>query len=103
MRNTVISLAAVAALTILPNLASADPNAAGGAAVGAGVGAGVGAVVGGPVGAAVGAGVGGTIGAGASQSNSRDTVIIERRSPSVSEKSCVRDSAGNVVCQEIRR
>jgi hypothetical protein len=104
MRNTIISIAAVAALAILPNIASADPNAAGGAAVGAGIGAGVGAVVGGPVGAAVGAGVGGTVGAGASTSTrSGETVIIERRSPSVRERSCVRDSAGNMVCNEIRR
>lgn len=104
MRNTLISITAIAGLMILPNLASADPNAAGGAAVGAGIGAGVGAVVGGPVGAAVGAGVGGTLGAGAAQSNKdQDTVIIEQRRPAVNERTCVRDSAGNTVCEEIRR
>jgi hypothetical protein len=103
MRKTLISIAAVAALTLGATAANADPNAAGGAAAGAAVGAGVGAVVGGPVGAAVGAGVGGTMGAGAASSSKPDTVIIEKREPSVSERNCVRDSAGNVVCTEIRR
>jgi hypothetical protein len=101
MRRTIM-LAAAAALLAIPTIASADPEAAGGAAAGAVGGAVVGGAVGGPVGAAVGAGVGGTVGAGTSP-RSRDTVIIEKRTPSVSEKSCVRDSLGNMTCTEIRR
>ena len=104
MRKTLMVAAAIAALVSVPNLASADPNAAGGAAAGAAIGAGTGFIVGGPVGAAVGAGVGGTVGAATSTPPVREEVIIERPAPpAVSERSCVRDSAGNVVCQEIRR
>jgi hypothetical protein len=57
MRKLFLTMTAVAALTALPGIASADPDAAGNAAAGAAVGAGVGFAVGGPVGAAVGAGV----------------------------------------------
>ena len=102
MRKTLIATAALAALLTLPNLASADPNAAGGAATGAAVGAGTGFIIGGPVGAAVGAGVGGTVGA-ASSPSTRNEVIIERPARSTTERDCVRDSAGNVACREIRR
>jgi hypothetical protein len=49
----------------------------------------------------VGAGVGGTVGAG--QARDRDEVVIERREPAVRERNCVRDSAGNTSCEEIRR
>jgi hypothetical protein len=101
MKKLLLTMTAVAALA-LPTVASADPDAAGNAAAGAAVGAGVGFAVGGPIGAAVGAGVGGTVGAGAPQVRERDEVVIEQRAP-VRERSCVRDSAGNSVCEEIRR
>jgi hypothetical protein len=92
----------VAAILALPTIASADPDAAGNAAAGAAVGAGVGFAVGGPVGAAVGAGVGGTVGAGQPQAGQRDEVIVRERE-AVRERTCTRDSAGNSVCEEIRR
>jgi hypothetical protein len=103
MRNTLMAAVAVAAL-MLPSIASADPNAAGGAAAGAAVGAGTGFIIGGPVGAAIGAGVGGTVGAGTAPRDRDREVIVEQpaRAP-VSERTCTRDSMGNVVCQEIRR
>lgn len=100
MKKLFLTMTAVAALAALPTLASADPDAAGNAAA---VGAGVGFAVGGPVGAAVGAGVGGTVGAGAPQTRERDEVVIEQRRAPVRERSCTRDSAGNSVCEEIRR
>jgi uncharacterized protein YcfJ len=103
MRKTLMAAAAFAALVVVPNMASADPNAAGNAAAGAAVGAGAGFLIGGPIGAAVGAGVGGTVGAGTAP-NTREEVVIERdRRPSVRERDCTRDSAGNVACTEIRR
>jgi hypothetical protein len=102
MKKLLLTMTAVAALAALPTIASADPDAAGNAAAGAAVGAGVGFAVGGPVGAAVGAGVG-TVGAGAPQARERDEVVIEQRRAPVRERSCVRDSAGNSVCEEIRR
>jgi hypothetical protein len=102
MYKSLIAAAAIAVTVALPNIAAADPNAAGGAAAGAAIGAGTGFIVGGPVGAAVGAGVGGTIGAGTAP-QTREEVIIERpAAPAVRERGCVRDSAGNVICQEIR-
>ena len=101
MKKFLLTMSAVAALATLPTIASADPDAASNAAAGAAVGAGVGFVVGGPVGAAVGAGVGGTVGAGQPQRD-REVVIEDRRTP-VRERSCTRDSAGNTVCEEIRR
>jgi hypothetical protein len=105
MKRTMIAAAAIAALVSFPNLASADPNAAaGGAMTGAAIGAGTGFIVGGPIGAAVGAGIGGTVGAGAGASASApQEVIIEQPRPMVRERSCVRDSRGNVLCEEIRR
>ena len=103
MKKLLLTMTAVAALAALPTIASADPDAAGNAAAGAAVGAGVGFAVGGPVGAAVGAGVGGTVGAGAPQAREREDVVIEQRRAPVRERSCVRDSAGNSVCEEIRR
>ena len=98
-------LAAAAIMIALPNAASADPNAAGGAASGALIGAGTGFLLGGPIGAAVGAGIGGTVGAGAgaSMTPQREVIIERPAAPAVRERSCVRDSAGNVACQEIRR
>jgi hypothetical protein len=102
MKKLLLTMTAVAALAI-PTIANADPDAAANAATGAAVGAGVGFAVGGPVGAAVGAGVGGTVGAGQPQARQRDEVVIEHRNAPVRERSCVRDSAGNSVCEEIRR
>ena len=104
MRKFLMIAASAAALVVMPNLASADPDAAGNAAAGAAVGAGAGFLIGGPVGAAVGAGVGGTVGAGTAP-RTREEVVIEReRRPSrVRERDCVRDSFGNVSCTEIRR
>ena len=103
MKKLLLAMTTVAALAALPTMASADPDAAGNAAVGAGVGAGVGFAVGGPIGAAVGAGVGGTVGAGAPQARDRDEVVVEHGRAPVRERSCVRDSAGNSTCEEIRR
>jgi hypothetical protein len=106
MRRTLMAAAAIVALAATPNLASADPNdAAGGAAAGVAIGAGTGLLVGGPIGAVIGAGIGGTVGAGAGASvPPRQEVIVEQPARSVvRERSCMRDSAGNVVCQEIRR
>ena len=102
MKKLLLTMTAVAALA-LPTIASADPDAAANAAAGAAVGAGVGFAVGGPVGAAVGAGVGGTVGAGQPQGRQRDEVVIEHQRAPVRERSCVRDSMGNTVCEEIRR
>ena len=99
MKKLLLTMPTVAALAVLPSMASADPDAAGNAAVGAGVGF----AVGGPVGAAVGAGVGGTVGAGQPQARQRDEVVIEHQRAPVRERSCVRDSMGNSVCEEIRR
>jgi hypothetical protein len=103
MRKTLIAAATLAALIAAPGLASADDNAVGGAAAGAVTGGVAGAIVGGPVGAVVGGTVGGTMGAAAGSSPREERVIIEERSPSVSQRSCIQDSAGNRVCEEIRR
>lgn len=62
MRNTIIALAALASLAVMPTGASAQ-NAVGGAIVGAGAGAVIGGAVGGGRGAAAGAVVGGVTGA----------------------------------------
>ena len=104
MRKTLMAAAAIAALIVMPNMASADPESAGNAAAGAAVGAGAGFLIGGPIGAAVGAGVGGTVGAG-SAPRTREEVVIERerRPARTRERDCVRDSFGNVSCTEIRR
>jgi hypothetical protein len=102
MKKILIAMVAIATFA-LPNLASAhDSQAAGDAAAGAAVGAGAGFLLGGPIGAAIGAGVGGTIGAGA-HSQSDEIVVEERRQAPVRERSCTRDSRGNVACEEIRR
>jgi len=102
MRKILITAAAIAALAVTPNMASADPDAGANAAGGAAVGAGVGFLVGGPIGAAVGAGVGGTVGA-SSTPRTREEVVIERDRRPARERDCVRDSLGNVSCTEIRR
>ena len=101
MRKFLMATATVA-LFVIPAVSHVDDRAVPGAATGAIIVGTTGAVIGGPVGAAVGAGVGGTVGAGVSPP--REDVIIEhRRAPSVKQRNCVRDSAGNMVCQEIRR
>jgi hypothetical protein len=102
MRKTIMAAAAIAALFAVPTLASAQ-DAAAGAATGAAVGAGAGFLLGGPVGAAIGAGVGGTVGAGAAADRREERVIVEEPAANVRERSCVRDSAGNESCTEIRR
>ena len=103
MRKTLMAAATIAALVVMPNMASADPDAAGNAVAGAAVGAGAGFLIGGPVGAAVGAGVGGTVGASTAP-RTREEVVIERdRGPAVRERDCTRDAADNVACTEIRR
>jgi len=102
MKKLILTMTAVAALAVLPTMASADPDAANNAAAGAAVGAGAGFLLGGPVGAAVGAGVGGTVGAGTANERDRDVVIEHRREP-VRERACERDSMGNTTCTEIRR
>jgi hypothetical protein len=102
MRKSWIAAAAIAALVVMPNMASADPNAAANTAAGAAVGAGAGFLIGGPIGAAVGAGVGGTVGAGTAP-QTREEVVIEHDRRPTRERDCVRDSLGNVSCTEVRR
>lgn len=102
MRKSLIAAAAFAAVLGMSSIATADDNAVGGAAAGAVTGGVAGAIVGGPVGAVVGGTIGGTVGAAAG-SRSDERVIIEERSPSVTQRSCVTDGAGNRVCEEIRR
>jgi hypothetical protein len=103
MKKILIAMTTIAALAAMPNLAQAhDPDAAGNAAAGAAVGAGAGFLLGGPLGAAIGAGVGGTVGAGSTPPQD-EVVVEERRRAPVRERSCTRDSRGNVACEEIRR
>jgi hypothetical protein len=104
MRKTLFAIVAIAPFVAMPTPASAhDPHAAGDAAAGAAVGAGAGFLFGGPIGAAIGAGVGGTVGASSHPHGHDDVVIEERRRAPVRERSCTRDSRGNVACEEIRR
>ncbi|HKH35510.1 MAG TPA: hypothetical protein VKA80_15335 [Beijerinckiaceae bacterium] len=102
MRKSIIGLAAVAALFAVPNIASATDS---GAAAGATTGAIGGAIVGGPVGAAVGAGAGAVIGGATTGPNPPTTgsVVIEERTPSTREQTCVQDAAGNRTCREVVR
>ena len=79
MKKLLLTMTAVAALAALPTFASADPDAAGNAAAGA------------------------AVGAGQPQARERGEVVIEERRAPVRERSCTRDSAGNSVCEEIRR
>jgi hypothetical protein len=60
-------------------------------------------VVGGPVGAAVGAGAGAIVGGATTGPNTTGTVVIEERSPSTREQTCVQDAAGNRTCREVVR
>jgi outer membrane lipoprotein SlyB len=102
MCKSIIGLATVAALFALSNTASATDS---GAAAGAVTGGVAGAVVGGPVGAAVGAGAGAVAGGAASGPNppTTGTVVIEQRSPTTREQTCVTDAAGNRTCREVVR
>src|SRR4051794_40436471 len=100
MRKSLLAATAVAAVLMIPSSAGAQDPAAG-AAAGATTGAVTGGVVGGPVGAAVGAGVGATVGAAASDPP-RDRVIVEERTPSVTERTCVEGST-STQCVETRR
>ena len=104
MRKTFIAATAFAALMITPNLAAAQ-GAETGAAAGATPGAVTGAIVGGPVGAAAGAVIGGSVGAAAGDAADRSnerTTVIEERSPTVTERTCVEGSSG-ASCVETRR
>jgi phage tail tape-measure protein len=104
MRESIIGLAAVAALFALPNVASATDA---GAAAGATTGAVAGAIVGGPVGAVIGAGVGGVVGGAATGPNPPTTgsVVVEERvpAPATREQTCVQDAMGNRTCREVIR
>jgi hypothetical protein len=78
-------------------------------------GAATGAIVGGPVGAAVGGVVGGAAGAAADAATPPRTRVIENQpvvverpgvivtepAPTVSQRTCVRDSYGNQTCREV--
>jgi hypothetical protein len=104
MRKIVMA-ASVAALFIVPNLASAQEGTAAGVATGAVTGA----IVGGPVGAAIGAGVGGVAG-GIAEQNARSqppagVVVVPDATTtgSVRQRTCVEDSYGRTTCQEIVR
>lgn len=100
MNKLVYTGLTAAALVVLPTIAFAQ-DAAAGAAGGAVVGGVTGAVVGGPVGAAVGAGIGATVGAGTTDTR-RDRVIVEERSPAVTERTCV-EGRNTTECVEVRR
>ena len=100
MRNALLGFASLAALAAFPSLASAQEGAAAGAAAGAVTGG----VVGGPVGAVVGGAVGATAGAAADPNRgSSTTVVREAPAPTTSERTCVRDAAGNETCREVTR
>lgn len=98
MRNALLGFASLAALAAFPTLASAE----GGAATGAATGAVTGAIVGGPVGAVVGGAAGAAVG-GAADTNRSTTVVREAPAPTTSERTCVRDAAGNETCRETVR
>ncbi len=101
MRKSIIGLAAVAALFALPNVASATDA---GAAAGATTGAIGGAIVGGPVGAVVGAGAGAVVGGATTGPNPpTGSVVVEERTPTTREQTCVQDAAGNRTCREVVR
>jgi hypothetical protein len=100
MQSVKIAVASLAFALAVPGLAAAQGGAAAGAATGA-VG---GAIVGGPVGAVVGGAAGAAVG-GAADSNANRTgpVIVEQPAPSTTQRTCVRDSAGNETCQQVTR
>lgn len=105
MRTTLIATAALGMLALSSQVSNAQ-NPATGAATGAAAGAAAGAATGGAAGAAVGAGVGAAtgaaVGATGGTTTTRDRVIVEERSPSVTERRCV-ESTTSSVCEETRR
>ncbi len=104
MRNTLIAIAATAALLSAPSFAFAQNNATGGAAAGATAGAVGGAIVGGPVGAAVGA-VGGAVvgGATGAATDQNGTTVVVPAEPRSVKRDCVYDRNGNAACTETVR
>jgi hypothetical protein len=98
-----IAVASLAFALAVPGLAAAQGGAAAGAATGA-VG---GAIVGGPVGAVVGGAAGAAVGGAAdanANANRSGTVIVEQpAAPTTTQRTCVRDSAGNETCQQVTR
>jgi hypothetical protein len=98
MRNALLGLS-LAAFLAVPSLAFAQE-----AATGAAAGAAAGAVVGGPVGAIVGGAAGAAAGGAAEQNrNSSTTVVREAPATTTSQRTCVRDAAGNETCREVTR
>lgn len=108
MRNALTIAALLGAAPVAWAQQSTITGAAGGAATGA--------IVGGPVGAAVGGVIGGAAGAAADAASKPRTrvienppVMIEQRpgvivtepAPTVSQRTCVRDSVGNTTCREV--
>ena len=105
MRTALIATVALVGLALSSQVSNAQ-NPATGAATGAAAGAAAGAATGGAAGAAVGAGVGAAtgaaVGATGGTTTTRDRVIVEERSPSVTERRCV-ESTTSSVCEETRR
>jgi len=96
VRNAFLGFLSLATLVAVPSSAWAQEGAAAGAAAGAVTGG----VVGGPVGAAVGA----ATGSAADQNRSSSTTVVrEAPAPTTSERTCVRDAAGNETCREVTR
>ena len=99
VRNAFLGFLSLATLVAVPSSAWAQEGAAGTAA-----GAVTGAVVGGPVGAVVGGAAGATAGSAADQNRSSSTTVVrEAPAPTTSERTCVRDAAGNETCREDTR
>lgn len=100
MHSVKIAVASLAFALAVPGLALAQGGAAAGAATGA-VG---GAIVGGPVGAVVGGAAGAAVGGAAdANANRTGTVIVEQPAAPTTQRTCVRDSAGNEMCQQVTR
>jgi uncharacterized protein YcfJ len=101
MRKLNIAAAALGLALLSPGMAFAQ----GGAAAGAATGATAGAIVGGPVGAVVGGAAGAAAGGAADDNARRDTVIVEQPATTgtTTNRTCVRDSAGNETCREVTR
>lgn len=101
MRGVKIAAASLVFALAVPGLAAAQGGAAAGAATGA-VG---GAIVGGPVGAVVGGAAGAAVGGAADNNANRTTgtVIVEQPAAPTTQRTCVRDSAGNETCHQVTR
>jgi hypothetical protein len=101
MRSIKLAAASLAFALAVPGLALAQGGAAAGAATGA-VG---GAIVGGPVGAVVGGAAGAAVGGAADANASRPgAVVVEQPATTgTTQRTCVRDSAGNETCHQVTR